>query len=209
MRANELGLPVRLRRGSPLPRVGRRGADPPARPRRGRPCTSRSASGVRSESRLKVARRTTTRMSSRSSACGEFGGDQSAQPPQPGGCRALPAHLAVERMRHPHFDAAVDVVEGDQATGVGLLDGGRIGDPSSAPPARSARRRPARRSRRRLAAGRAPMRDSISSTRPGGMIGSPIHRQYPCCFSSRPSATSCSTMLRRYRTLPRVSFHSR
>ena len=42
---------------------------------------------------------------------GELGGDQSAQPPQPGGRRALPAHLAVERMRQPHFDAAVDVVE--------------------------------------------------------------------------------------------------
>ena len=78
-------------------------------------------------------------------AGGQFGGDQSAQPPQPGGRRALPAHLAVERMRHPDFDAAVDVVEGDQATGVGFLDGVGIGDPSAAPPARSARRRQARR----------------------------------------------------------------
>ena len=32
------------------------------------------------------------------------------------------------------------------------------------------------------AAGKAPMRDSISSTRPHGMIGSPIHCQKPCCF---------------------------
>ena len=54
--------------------------------------------------------------------CGEFSGDESPQPPQPGGCRALPAHLAVERMRHPHLHAAVDAVERDQATRVGLLD---------------------------------------------------------------------------------------
>ena len=108
--------------------------------------------------------------------CGQFGGDQSAQPPQPGGCRAFPAHLAVERMRHPHFDAAAGVVEGDQATGFGFLDGGGIGDASSAassigsPMASASITSP-------TAAGRAPMRDSISSTRPGGMIGSPIHRQ--------------------------------
>ena len=36
---------------------------------------------------------------------GQFGGDQSAQPPQPRGCRAFPAHLAVERVRHTDFDA--------------------------------------------------------------------------------------------------------
>ena len=59
------------------------------------------------------------------------------------------------------------------------------------------------------AAGNAPMRDSISSTRPHGMIGSPIHCQKPCSFVSRPSATSCSTMWRRYRTLPRASSQRR
>ena len=41
-------------------------------------------------------------------ASGQFGGDQSAEPTQPGGCRAFPAHLAVERVRHTDFDAAVD-----------------------------------------------------------------------------------------------------
>ena len=61
---------------------------------------------------------------------GQFGGDQSAQPPQPGGRRAFPADLAVERVRHTHFDAGVEVVEGDQATGVGFLDGVWIGDSS-------------------------------------------------------------------------------
>ena len=57
--------------------------------------------------------------------------------------------------------------------------------------------------------GRAPIRDSINSAKPGGTTGSPSHRQTPCCRTSRPSATSCSTMLRRYSTLPRVSSHSR
>ena len=56
---------------------------------------------------------------------------------------------------------------------------------------------------------RAPIRDSISSTKPGGTTGSPSHRQKPPCCASRPSATSCSTILRRYKTLPRVSVHSR
>ena len=41
------------------------------------------------------------------------------------------------------------------------------------------------------------------------MIGSPVHRQWPCCSAIRPSANSCSTMLRRYRLLPRVRLHSR
>ena len=41
--------------------------------------------------------------------------------------------------------------------------------------------------------GSAPIRDSIRSTRPGGMIGSPIHRQYPFRCTIRPPATSCST----------------
>ncbi len=59
---------------------------------------------------------------------GQFGGDQSAEPTQPGGCRPFPAHLAVERVRHPDFDAAVVVVEGDQATGVGFFDGVGTGD---------------------------------------------------------------------------------
>ena len=106
----------------------------------------------------------------------QFGGDQSAQPPQPGGRRAFPADLAVERVRHTHFDAAVEVVEGDQATGVGFLDGVWIGDASSAansigsPMASASITAP-------TAVGRAPMRDSISSTRPHGTIGSPIHCQ--------------------------------
>ena len=80
--------------------------------------------------------------------CGEFGGDQSPQPPQPGGCRASAAHLAVERMRHPHLHTAIDGFERDEATRVGLLDRRRIGDPRQRPPARSARRQPAHRSRR-------------------------------------------------------------
>ena len=107
----------------------------------------------------------------------QFGGDQSAQPPQPGGGGAFPAHLTVERVRHTDFDAGVDVVEADQATGVGFLDGVGIGDASAALPARSALRSASASMTSPTAVGRAPMRDSISSTRPRGMIGSPIHCQ--------------------------------
>ena len=81
----------------------------------------------------------------------------------------------------PDFDADVGVLETDQSPGVGLLDGVRIGDP------------PQRRQLDGLAdgervddgadaPGRAPMRDSTNSTSPCGMIGSPIHRQLPCCL---------------------------
>ena len=34
--------------------------------------------------------------------------------------------------------------------------------------------------------GRAPIRDSINSAKPGGTTGSPSHRQTPCCRTSRP-----------------------
>ncbi len=47
----------------------------------------------------------------------------------------------------------------------------------AASPARSARRPPAHRRRRPPSTGRSPMRDSISSTRPGGTTGSPVHCQ--------------------------------
>ena len=208
MRTNETRLPGPLPPGRPPPRVDRRAADPPARQRRGRPVISRSASGVRSESRLNAARRTTTRMSSRSSAAASsVATSPRSRRSRVGAARFLrtsPYSGCATRTSH----AAGDGFERDQATGVGFLDRGRIGDPRQ------------RRQLDRLAdrqhvdhvadrAGRSPMRDSISSTRPGGMTGSPIHRQNPCCCTSRPSATSCSTMLRRYSTLPRVSFHSR
>ena len=60
---------------------------------------------------------------------GEFGGDQPAQAPQLRGWRAAAAHLAVERMRHPHLHTSNAGLERDQTAGVGLLDRGRIGDP--------------------------------------------------------------------------------
>ena len=90
--------------------------------------TSRSASGVRSEWRLNVARRTTTCMSSRLSATASCG-DQSAGPWQPGRCRASAAHFTVEGVCHPHFHAASDGLERNEAAGIGLLDRSRISDP--------------------------------------------------------------------------------
>ena len=96
---------------------------------------------------------------------GQFGGDQSAQPPQPGGCGAFPAHLAVERVRHTDFDAGVEVVEGDQATGVGFLDGVWIGDSSERCQLDRLSDRPARRLRRRPRW--AGLRCGIRSVRPG------------------------------------------
>ena len=60
---------------------------------------------------------------------GEFGGNQPPQPAQPGGRRALAAHLAVERMGHPHLHPRVDGFQRDQPTHVGLLDRRRVGDP--------------------------------------------------------------------------------
>ena len=43
--------------------------------------------------------------------------------------RAPAAYLPVQRMRHPHLDAAAGGLERDEATGFGLLDRGCIGDP--------------------------------------------------------------------------------
>src|SRR6476661_8131072 len=37
----------------------------------------------------------------------------------------------------------------------------------------------------RTEVGRAPIRDSINSAKPGGTTGSPSHRQTPCCRTSR------------------------
>ena len=61
--------------------------------------------------------------------CGEFRRDQPAQPTQPGGRGALPAHFAVERMRHAHLQPANGGFEHDEAAGVGVLDGRWRRDP--------------------------------------------------------------------------------
>jgi hypothetical protein len=61
---------------------------------------------------------------------GKFGGDQSTQPPNPGGRRALPANLAIKRVRHPHFHASVDLVQVDETAGLGFLDSFGISDPA-------------------------------------------------------------------------------
>ena len=68
---------------------------------------SRSVSGVRSESRLNDARRTTLRMSSLPGADASSVADLSAQSSQSGFGGSRPSHLAVERMRQSHLDSVV------------------------------------------------------------------------------------------------------
>ena len=63
----------------------------------------------------------------------EFPRDESPQSPQSGRWRTFLAHLAVQRVRDPYFHGAVNLLEGDQATHIGLLDRGRIGDPGERP----------------------------------------------------------------------------
>ena len=75
------------------------------------------------------ARRTTTRMSSRSSDAASSPATSSRnRRSRVDGARRT-AYLTVERMRHPHLHPASDGLERDEATSVGLLDRGRISDP--------------------------------------------------------------------------------
>ena len=53
------------------------------------------------------------------------------------------------------------------------------------------------------------MRDSISSTRPGGTTGSAIHRQNPCCWREPAVGDLPLDDIAQNRALPRVSSHRR
>jgi hypothetical protein len=79
-------------------------------------------------------------------------------------------------MRHPGLDNAVDGIESDEPTHLGILDRGRIGnsagDASSiGPPTASASMTSP------SEVGSSPIRDSISSAKPVGTVDSPVHRQ--------------------------------
>ena len=113
-------------------------------------------------------------------------------------------------MRQSHLHAVVDVrLDGDQAAHVGFLDGVGIRDP---PQRRHLERFSDGQCVDHLADGRATAhRSGIRSVRPIPSAWS-ARRSTASSRSAaefRPSATSCSTMLRRYRAFPRVSFHSR
>ena len=170
--------------------------------------TSSSESGSRSESRLRVARRTTTCISSRSSDAA------SSAATRPRSRRNLVAAARFRRTspysgcanlastRSPTWSRAMRPRMSACSTAAGSVI--RVSDPSSmgSPTARAS-------ITSLTELGRPPIRPSTSSIRLGGKTGSPNQRQQSSCIASRSSATSCSTMLRRYNGLPRVNVHNR
>ncbi len=142
--------------------------------------TSRSACGVRSESSVNVARRTTPRMSpSRVDAASSLATTPRSRRSRLCGARlrrTSPYSGCVTRTSMPSPAGSSEMRPRVSASSIAPASVIRVKLASSigSPTASTSTTSPTE-------ADNAPIRDSISSTRPGGITGSPTHRQRPFC----------------------------